>query len=115
MLNQWVTKRKAGGWKRGLPDVMWMKNLRHHRTLNNVPYTLLFGQRPRLGIRGSVPQAVLEACKKLADENGVIQEEAVVEHLQEAALNLLGLSKGTQECDAMDKEDNYEDVEEAFD
>ena len=115
MLNQWVSKRKSGGWKRGLPDVQWMKNVRHHRTLNNVPYTLLFGQRPRLGICGSVPQAVLQACENLADENGVIQEEAVVEHLQEAALNLLGLSKGTQECDAMDEEDNYADVEEAFD
>ena len=57
-VNQTVQKKLAGWmktnnskhWSIGCKLVQWRVNTQHHRTINDTPYHLVYGQHPRIGI-----------------------------------------------------------------
>jgi len=49
-LGAWMRDTGSRRWSIGCRIVMWRYNTQMHRTLGNVPYRLLFGQLPRVGI-----------------------------------------------------------------
>jgi hypothetical protein len=49
-LGTWMRDTHSRRWTVGCRVVMWRYNTQIHRTLGNVPYRLMFGQLPRVGI-----------------------------------------------------------------
>jgi hypothetical protein len=55
---------------------MWHYNTKHHRMVDNVPYRLVFGQHPRVGISGlHLEQDLLDRLATEDDLNRVIEYE----------------------------------------
>jgi hypothetical protein len=49
-LGVWMAETKSTNWSIGCRLMMWWYNTQKHRTIKDVPYPLLFGQMPRIGI-----------------------------------------------------------------
>jgi hypothetical protein len=49
-LGVWMVEMKSTNWSIGCRLMVWRYNTQKHRTVNDVPYCLLFEQMPRVGI-----------------------------------------------------------------
>jgi hypothetical protein len=49
-LGLWMQQTNSRLWSVGCRIVMWRYNTQQHRTVGDIPYCLLFGQKPRVGI-----------------------------------------------------------------
>jgi hypothetical protein len=49
-LGAWMAKTGSTNWSIGCRLMMWRYNTQEHRTVGDVPYRLVFGQMPRVGI-----------------------------------------------------------------
>jgi hypothetical protein len=49
-LGAWMKDCKLRQWKIGCRLMMWQYNTQNHCTIGNIPYCLVFGQLPRVGI-----------------------------------------------------------------
>ena len=75
-LGAWPKENNSTSWSVGCCIVMWRVNTQHHRTIGDIPYRLMFGQLPRVGI-AQLPLAQ-ELIDRLATEtalNNVIDVE----------------------------------------
>jgi hypothetical protein len=58
--------------------MMWLYNTQQHRTVGEVPYRLVFGQHPRVGISGlHLEQDLLDRLATEADLNKVVEYEGM--------------------------------------
>jgi hypothetical protein len=72
-LGVWMTSNKMRLWSVGCRLMMWGYNTQHHRMVDNIPYHLLFGQHPHVGISGlHLEQDLLDRLATKADLNRVI-------------------------------------------
>jgi hypothetical protein len=79
-LGTWMRDTHSRRWSVGCRVVMWRYNTQIHRTLGNIPYRLLFGQLPRVGISSLLLDAALiDSLSTEAQLNRVIQYEGMVE------------------------------------
>ena len=49
-LGAWMAETGSINWSIDCHLMMWRYNTQEHRTVGNVPYHLVFGQMPRVGI-----------------------------------------------------------------
>ncbi len=49
-LGAWMKDCKLRQWTIGFCLMMWQYNTQNHRTIGNIPYHLVFGQLPCIGI-----------------------------------------------------------------
>jgi hypothetical protein len=49
-LGAWMVETKSINWSIGCRLMMWRYNTQRHRTVNDVPYRLVFGQMPQVGL-----------------------------------------------------------------
>ena len=65
-LGAWMKENNCTNWSVGCRIVMWRVNTQQHRTIGDIPYRLMFGQLPRVGI-SQLPLAQ-ELIDRLATE-----------------------------------------------
>jgi len=65
-LGAWMHENNSTKWSVGCRIVMWRVNTQQHRTIGDIPYRLMFGQLPRVGI-AQLPLAQ-ELIDRLATE-----------------------------------------------
>ena len=71
-------------WSVGCRLMMWCYNTQQHRTVGDVPYRLVFGQHPRVGISGfHLEQDLLDRLATEADLNRVVEYEGMIEVLDD--------------------------------
>jgi hypothetical protein len=83
-LGAWMKTNNSKRWGLGCKLVMWRYNTQHHRTVNDTPYHLVYGQHPRVGLSGlPISEDVLNRLSTEADLNHVYAE--LEQHTQENA------------------------------
>ena len=79
-LGTWMRDTGSRRWSVGCRIVMWRYNTQIHRTLGNIPYRLMFGQTPRVGISSLLLEAsLIDSLSTEAQLNRVTQYEGMVE------------------------------------
>ena len=68
-LGAWMKENNSTSWSVGCRIVMWRVNTQQHRTIGDIPYRLMFGQLPRVGI-AQLPLAQ-ELIDRLATETAL--------------------------------------------
>ena len=65
-LGAWMKTYNTKHWSIGCKLVQWRINTQHHRTINDTPYHLVYGQHPRIGISSLlISKDVLKKLKRL--------------------------------------------------
>ena len=78
-LGTWMQDTGSRRWTIGCKIVMWRYNTQQHRTVGNIPYRLLFGQVPRVGISSlHLDTALLDTLATEAELNRVAEYEGMV-------------------------------------
>jgi hypothetical protein len=55
----WIRENQCKKWSNGLRFVQFQKNSCHHRVLQHSPYSVLFGQEPKVGLAStSLPASI---------------------------------------------------------
>ncbi|CAF4046187.1 unnamed protein product [Rotaria sordida] len=50
LMGTWIRENNCTNWAQGLRFVQFQKNSCHHRVLGNSPYSVLFGNQPKIGL-----------------------------------------------------------------
>ena len=83
-LGAWMKDNNTRRWSVGCRLMMWCYNTQQHRTVGDVPYRLVFGQHPRVGISGfHLEQDLLDRLATEADLNRVVEYEGMIEILDD--------------------------------
>jgi hypothetical protein len=113
-LGAWMKDCKSRQWTIGCCLMMWQYNTQNYRTIGNIPYRLVFGQLPCIGI-SALPlntsvhtQLVMEAqlnrvCNYVRKVDVLDNETAVVEAIDNAEEN------ETADCDKIQANTNNSD------
>jgi hypothetical protein len=73
-----MTGNNMHRWSVGCRFMMWCYNTKQHRMLRDVPYRLMFGQHPHVGIAGlHLEQGLLDRLATEADLNKVVEYEGM--------------------------------------
>jgi hypothetical protein len=94
-LGAWMKDCKLRQWMIGCRLMMWQYNTLNHRTIGDIPYHLVFGQLPHVGISALsldasvLTQLAMEAqlnrmCNYVGKVNVLDNETAVVEAIDDA-------------------------------
>ncbi len=97
-LGAWMKNCKSRQWSIGCCLMMWQYNTQNHRTIGAIPYRLVFGQLPRVGISALpldasvLTQLATEAqlnrvCNYVGKVDVLDNETAVVEAVDDAEEN----------------------------
>ena len=79
-LGTWMRNTHSRWWSVGCRIVMWRYNTQIHRTLGNIPYRLLFGQLPCVGISSLLlDTALIDSLSTEAQLNRLVQYEGMAE------------------------------------
>ena len=77
-LGAWMSTTGSRHWAVGCKIVMWRYNTQQHRTIGDIPYRLLFGQEPRVGISSlHLDPNLLDQLATEAQLNRVAQYEGM--------------------------------------
>ena len=124
-LGTWMRDTHSRRWSVGCRVVMWRYNTQLHRTLGNVPFRLMFGQSPRVGISSLLLDAdLINTLSTEAQLNRVVEYEGMVEawddepHIDETAADeafeaMLAADLNSVQEAAVDGEEAAVDGEEA--
>ncbi len=110
-LGVWMKDCKSRQWTIGCCLMMWQYNTQNHCTIGNIPYCLVFGQLPRIGISALpfdasvLTQLATEAqlnhmCDYVGKVDVLDNETAVVEAIDDADEN------ETADCDKIEANTN---------
>ena len=78
-LGTWMLDTGSRRWSIGCRIVMWRYNTQQHRTVGNIPYRLLFGQVPRVGISSlHLDTQLLDTLATEAQLNRVAEYEGMI-------------------------------------
>ena len=79
-LGTWMRDTHSRRWTVGCRVVMWRYNTQIHRTIGNVPFRLMFGQSPRVGISSLLLDTdLINTLSTKAQLNRVIEYEGMVD------------------------------------
>ena len=79
-LGAWMRDSKSRCWSVGCQLVMFRYNTQQHRTIGDIPYRLVFGQLPRVGISSlHLERSFIETLATEAQLNRVVQYEGMVD------------------------------------
>jgi hypothetical protein len=71
----WIGENQCKKWSNGLRFVQFQKNSCHHRVLQHSPYSVLFGQEPKVGLASaSLPASIY---------NNLVTEEELQRELEQ--------------------------------
>ena len=75
-LGNWMETNKSKKWSIGCKFVAWLYNTSYHNAVKNLPFVLVFGQQPKVGISNlPIDPNVLNTLATEADLNDIIQVE----------------------------------------
>ncbi len=79
-LGAWMRDNRTVRWSVGCKIIQWQYNTQRHSTLRDIPYKLVFGQTPRVGISGLLvcPQ-LLDRLSTEEDLNRVCQYDGMID------------------------------------
>ena len=90
-LGAWMTDTSSRRWSVGCRLMMWRYNTQIHRTVKDIPYRLVFGQKPRVGISGlHLDYSLLDKLATEADLNKVCNYEGKEEDVVDAGAVVAG-------------------------
>ena len=90
-LGAWMTDTSSRRWSVGCRLMMWRYNTQIHRTVKDIPYRLVFGQKPRVGISGlHLDYSLLDKLATEADLNKVCNYEGKEEDVMDAGAVVAG-------------------------
>ena len=90
-LGAWMTDTSSRRWSVGCHLMMWRYNTQIHRTVKDIPYRLVFGQKPRVGISGlHLDYSLLDKLATEADLNKVCNYEGKEEDVMDAGAVVAG-------------------------
>jgi hypothetical protein len=90
-LGAWMTDTSSRRWSVGCRLMMWRYNTQIHRTVKEIPYRLVFGQKPRVGISGlHLDYSLLDKLATEADLNKVCNYEGKEEDVVDAGAVVAG-------------------------
>ena len=79
-LHAWMVKHQSKRWSVGCHLVQWQINTQFHHTVQNVPYVLMFGQKPRVGISDlPLDKTVIDKLHTEAELNMVVDVNNEIE------------------------------------
>ena len=74
-LATWIRQDSCTKWSQGLHFVQFQKNSYHHRMIKHSPYSVLFGQEPKVGLSSTILHPslfnIITTEEELRDELGV--------------------------------------------
>ena len=75
-LGNWMETNKSKKWSIGCKFVAWLYNTSYHNAIKNLPFVLVFGHQPKVGISNlPIDPNVLNTLATEADLNDIIQVE----------------------------------------
>ena len=75
-LGNWMETNKSKKWSIGCKFVAWLYNTSYHNAVKNLPFVLVFGHQPKVGISNlPIDPNVLNTLATEADLNDIIQVE----------------------------------------
>ena len=75
-LGNWMETNKSKKWSIGCKFVAWLYNTSYHNAVKNLPFVLVFGHQPKVGISDlPIDPNVLNTLATEADLNDIIQVE----------------------------------------
>lgn len=78
-LGAWMQETRSRKWSVGCRLIMWRYNTQHHRTVDDIPYRLLTGQLPRVGISNLLlDSALIDRLATEAQLNRVVEYEGML-------------------------------------
>jgi len=90
-LGAWMMDTSSRRWSVGCRRMMWRYNTQIHRTVKDIPYRLVFGQKPRVGISGlHLDYSLLDKLATEADLNKVCNYEGKEEDVVDAGAVVAG-------------------------
>ena len=69
----WMRDNKTTKWSHGLLFAQWSLNVTYHEATTCVPYEVLFGTKPRVGLKTHVPSELLKNIKTGIEEEVFIK------------------------------------------
>ena len=79
-LHAWMVKHQSKRWSVGCHLVQWQINTQFHHTVQNVPYVLTFGQKPRVGISDlPLDRSVIDKLHTEAELNMLVDVNSHIE------------------------------------
>jgi len=73
-LGTWMRDSGSTHWSVGCRLIMWRYNTQQHRTLGDIPYRLMFGQLPRVGISAlHLDQTLINTLATEAELNNLVE------------------------------------------
>ena len=114
-LHAWMKKNNSTRWSIGCKTVQWQVNTQYHATVKNVPYTLVFGQQPRVGISNLlVDKTIMDKLHTEKELNQVttVQFHGALDDDREQHSRDHSLADAFPEFGASDKDDEevYTDI-----
>ena len=122
-LGNWMETNKSKKWSIGCKFVAWLYNTSYHNAVKNLPFVLVFGQQPKVGISNlPIDPNVLNTLATEADLNDIIQvenapDDVASDERQSAGLDcvdgggqLSGSQGGSHGGDNDDNDDNDDSV-----
>ena len=86
-LGTWMQDTNSRRWSVGCRIVMWRYNTQQHRTLDDIPYRLMFGQLPRVGISSlHIDPALLETLATETELNQLVDLPPIDEQIMNIVL-----------------------------
>lgn len=80
-LGSWMKDNNSTHWSVGCKFVQWRYNTQFHEAIKNVPFVLVYGQKPRVGISNlPISTDILDTLATEAELNKIIhiQQEPVI-------------------------------------
>ena len=75
-LGYWMKSNNSNKWSLGCKFVAWFYNTSYHNAVKNLPYVLVFGQEPKVGISNlPIDANLLNSLATEAELNDIIQIE----------------------------------------
>ena len=76
MIISWTHENNNTHWSEGLRFVQFQKNRSYHRTIDQSPYSVLFGSDPNVGLSSSaIPKEILDTLETEEDLNALTTTE----------------------------------------
>jgi hypothetical protein len=76
MIISWTHENNNTHWSEGLTFVQFQKNRSYHRTIDQSPYSALFGSDPNVGLSSSaIPKEILDTLETEEDLNALTTTE----------------------------------------
>ena len=76
MIISWTHENNNTHWSEGLRFVQFQKNRSYHRTIDQSPYSALFGSDPKVGLSSSaIPKEILDTLETEEDLNALTTTE----------------------------------------